>query len=157
MYRAYMVFLDEMKRKFPHLYPMSVPAHTQTQPLNEVAVLNQPAQPPGIPPQPAPGEIPPGVKQIADTLNNFLPVIENLTGLSRREIALQLLKTGIKGGSISSVLEGLMGQKPAPEAKFIRYVKIFAVWVPAFVFLMGGALVGAFVLYKLALLLVGSL
>jgi len=140
--------------------PLSLSPHTEREiNIGIPTAINQNAViiPPGNPPQPAPGTVPPGVQQIADTLNNFLPVIEQITGLTRREIALQLLKTGIKGGSLSGVIEGLMGQKPAPEAKLVRYVKIFAMWVPAFVFLMGGALVGAFVLYKLALVLVGSL
>ena len=113
-------------------------------------------QGPPPPPTPAP-QVPEGVKQIANSLEAVMPYIERITGLTRRDLSLQLLKTGLKGGNLESLINGLVGYKPQPEAKIIRYVKIFAFWVPAFVFLMCAALVGAFVLFKLAMVLVGSL
>jgi len=143
-----------MAQKFPHLYP-SVSAHdTQIQePLqNQYAhteIIEQPA--------PQRSNAPPLVVQnIARTVETLMPAIEQMSGLTRREIFLNLMKTGIKGGNINSLIDSLMGQKPAPEAKFIRYVKIAAVWIPAFIFLMGSALVGIYVLFKIAVMLVGA-
>jgi len=108
------------------------------------------------PSQTAPPEIPVGVKQFTDGINNFMPVIEQVTGLTRREISLQLLKTGFKGGGIDSILSGLMGQKPAPEAKFIKYVKTLALWVPVFIGLCGGVIIGLLLFTKMALAIIGA-
>jgi hypothetical protein len=63
-------------------------------------------------------------------VERFLPAIEQLTGLSRREIFLHLIKAGIRGGGVNGILEGLLGQKPPQEAKFVRMVKTMAIWVP---------------------------
>lgn len=90
---------------------------------------------PAKPPAPVPGaaaaqEVPEGVKQFEKMANSLLPTIENITGLTRREIALHLLKTGVKGGSIDTFLNGLMGTPAAKEIKFVRVVKTLAIWVP---------------------------
>ncbi|MCJ7481786.1 MAG: hypothetical protein MUO31_02350, partial [Thermodesulfovibrionales bacterium] len=42
------------------------------------------------------GGMPIGSKQIVDTVNNFMPIIEQVTGLTRREIFLQMMKTGAR-------------------------------------------------------------
>jgi hypothetical protein len=105
---------------------------------------------------PAPA-VPIGVQQIFKGIDQFMPMIENATGLNRREIALNLMKTGIKGGSISSIFDSLLGQRPAPEPKFIRYVKIGAVWIPIALFLTGCSIVGVFLVFKGAMLLLGAL
>jgi hypothetical protein len=109
--------------------------------------------PPGPPPVPAP-LIP---ADLVARLDPILTTAEQITGLSRREIFLQLLKAGMRGNGISGVLEGLLGQKPAPEAKFIRYVKIIAIWVPVFIFLMGLSLIGVYVFAKFMLTMFGGL
>ena len=113
-------------------------------------------------PQDQPGsDVPNGVSQIMSGIMNgidrFVPAIEHFTGLTRREICLNLLKTGFKGGNISTLLDGLIGNKPAPEPKFIRYVKIGAVWIPIAVFLMGLSLIGVFIVFKGAMILLGTL
>lgn len=127
-----MSFEDELRQRFPNL-----PSDGQTLP-------------------PENGAIPVGVKQFSDGINNFMPMIEQVTGLTRREISLQLLKTGFKGGGIDSILSGLMGQKPAPEAKFIKYVKTLALWVPVFIGLCGGVIIGLLLFTKMALAIIGA-
>jgi hypothetical protein len=110
--------------------------------------------PTGDPQQPA---IPIGIQQIADSADRFMPVIEQITGLTRREISLNVMKTGLRGGSLASFLDTLTGQKPAPEAKLIKYVKTFAIWVPLSVLLFGFVLVTLFIYAKLMIHLVGTL
>ena len=105
----------------------------------------------------APAGIPPGAQQIVNTVNGFLPIIEQVTGLSRREIFLQLLKNGFKGGGIESLLNGLMGKTPTPEAKFIKYVKTLALWVPVALFLLGMSIVTVYAFLKLTVIMMGGL
>ena len=102
-------------------------------------------------PVPGPGEIPVGVQQIADTVEKFMPMVEQMTGLNRRELSLQLLRSGLRGGNINSFLDALTGNKPAPEAKFIRYVKVLAIWVPVAVLLFGIACVSVILYAKLVM------
>ena len=95
-------------------------------------------------------------QEILTKVDSVLTIIEQVTGLTRREISLQVLKSGVRGGGLGGVLEGLLGQKPAPEAKFIRYVKIIAIWVPAFIFFMGLAIVGVILFARLMMSLTGG-
>jgi hypothetical protein len=100
--------------------------------------------------------VPVETTSIAQRIDPILTVVEQVTGLTRREIFLQVLKSGVRGNGISGLLDGLLGQKPAPEAKFIRYVKIIAIWVPVFILLMGLSLVGVFVFGKFMLHMFGG-
>lgn len=93
---------------------------------------------------------------MAHTVDLYMPLLERMTGLTRRELVLQLMRSGLRGGGISSLVDSLMGAKPVPEPKLVRYVKIVALWVPVFIFLMGGAMVGVFVLYRLSAALLGG-
>lgn len=120
----------------------------------------------GIYDKPAPSEktelvgdtnVPVGMQQLADGVNSFMPMIEQVTGLTRREIFLQLVKSGVRGGSLLDVLTGLAGQKPAPEAKFIKYVKTLAIWVPVALFLLGVSIVAVYAFLKLTVLMMGGL
>jgi hypothetical protein len=113
---------------------------------------------PPKPPAPAPAaELPEPMKKIADQIETFMPMIENLTGLKRHEIFLHLLKTGVRGGSIDSFINGLMGRAPAPEAKFVRYVKTLALWGPLAFFLMGLAIMGLYFFTKLMVNVIGAM
>jgi hypothetical protein len=103
------------------------------------------------------GGMPPGAQQIANTFNNFIPIIEQVTGLTRREIFLQMLKSGARGGNWLDVLTGLAGQKPAPEAKFIKYVKTLAIWVPVALGLTGFVIVALYAFLKLTAIMLGGL
>jgi hypothetical protein len=108
--------------------------------------------------QPAPvSGMPIGSKQIVDTVNNFMPIIEQVTGLTRREIFLQMMKSGVRGGNWLDVLTGLAGTKPTPEAKFIKYVKTLAIWVPVALFLLGMSIVAVYAFLKLTVLMMGGL
>lgn len=113
------------------------------------------------PPPPVAGgsspAVPPGLQQIADSVEGFIPVIEKMTGLSRRDISLQLLKTGFKGGGLMDIINGLQGRQQQPDVKFVRYVKTLAVWVPVAVLLFGLAIVGVIGFAKLVIYLMGGL
>ena len=85
------------------------------------------------------GQAAPGIQvaDIAVKLDPILSVVEQVTGLTRREIFLQLLKTGVKGGGIGDIIGGLMGAKPAPQAKFLTYTKHIVIWGLVAVFFGG--------------------
>lgn len=102
-------------------------------------------------------QIPPGVATIADTVDQYIPVLERITGLTRRELFLQLLKTGLRGGNIENILNGLMGKQPEKDAKFVKYVKTLAIWVPVAVFLFGLAVVSVVIFAKVIISVVGGL
>lgn len=106
---------------------------------------------------PTSATIPVGVQQFADMADRLLPAVEQMTGLSRREITLQLLKSGLRGNSLSGILDGLMGTKPAPEPKFVKYVKVGAIWIPIAILLLGCSIVAVFAFFKLTMLVIGSL
>lgn len=102
--------------------------------------------------------IPPGAQQIIGTVNNFMPIIEQVTGLTRREIFIQMMKSGAKGGSWFDVFAGLVGTpKPAPEAKFIKYVKTLAIWIPVALFLLGMSIVTVYAFLKLTVMMMGGI
>jgi hypothetical protein len=105
----------------------------------------------------APAGMPPGAQQIVNGVNSFMPVIERVTGLNRREIFLQLMKSGVKGGNLLDVLTGLAGNKPAPEAKFVKYVKTLAIWVPVALGLTGFVVISLYILLKAASIMLGGL
>lgn len=132
-----MTFKDELRKRYPDLYPDE-----------QIAPIEQPG---------TPGGIPPGAQQIANTFNNFIPIIEQVTGLTRREIFLQMIKSGARGGNWLDVLTGLAGQKPTPEAKFIKYVKTLAIWVPVALFLLGMSIVAVYAFLKLTVMLMGGI
>jgi hypothetical protein len=106
-------------------------------------------------PGPAPAEaapVPAGVQQIGDMLNAAMPLIEQITGLNRREISIQVLRSGLKGGGLDGIIAGLTGQiKPIAEPKFITYVKTIAVWVPIGLLVLG---FGFITLYAYAMFIV---
>lgn len=132
---GFMVFGVELRQRFPNL-----PGEDNIKPPLAVSP-----------------DIPVGVQQFADGINNFIPIIEQVTGLTRREISLQLLKTGIKGGGIGDIFAGLMGQKPAPEAKILRYAKTL-IWVlPLGVLLTGASVVLVIGFAKLVIWMMGGL
>lgn len=145
-----------MAQKFPSLYPSA--HNTQIQngqiPPNQYAHAPvpgltgqlEPIQPPQ-PPQP-----PVMIQNIANTVDQFMPALEQITGLTRREIFLHLLKTGLKGGTFESMISGLLGQAaPQTDAKFVRYVKTLAVWVPVAILLLGLSVVTVIAFAKLIL------
>lgn len=105
----------------------------------------------------APSQVPPGVQQFAGMLEAIMPTVEQITGLTRRDIFLQLLKTGFKGGGIESIINGLMGKQQQPDVKFVRYVKTLAIWVPVAVFLFGLAIVSIILFAKLIIMVMGGL
>jgi len=105
----------------------------------------------------SPPAVPAGIQQFTGMIDGIMPAIEQMTGLSRREIFLQLLKTGFKGGGLMDIINGLAGKQTPTDAKFVRYVKTLAVWVPVFVLLMGGAIVGVVGLAKLVIFLMGGI
>jgi hypothetical protein len=101
----------------------------------------------------APG-MPPGVAQIVQSVNAFMPAIEQITGLTRRDIFLSLLKGGMKGQGFESILNTLMGHQEK-EVKFVRYVKTLAIWVPVAVLLFGLAMVSIIVFAKFLIVILG--
>ena len=137
-----MSFSDLLRKRNPALYiSESVPAQNVQIPIANPYV-NPPTvpyvNPPTVPvlqPQQAPTPVQQPqvdmVQNLQANVDRFLPVIEQITGLSRREIFLHILKTGMRGGGVDSLINGLLGQqKPNTDAKFVRYVKTLAIWVP---------------------------
>lgn len=115
---------------------------------------SQQAQAPAAP-EVTPGvEMPPGVAQIVGSVDAFMPAIERITGLTRRDIFLALLKGGLKGGNLDSILNTLLG-KQEKEVKFVRYVKTLAIWVPIAVLLFGLAMVSIIVFAKFLIVILG--
>lgn len=113
----------------------------------------------GQPPDPAaPGhaEIPEGLKQIGDTIETIMPMVERITGLNRKDIFLQLMKTGIKGGNLETFINGFLGKPPAQEAKFVRYVKTLAIWVPVSCGLFVLVAAFAFLVFRLITMATGA-
>jgi hypothetical protein len=100
-------------------------------------------------------QVPEGIRQLADGVQKFMPMIEQVTGLDRKTIFMQLLKTGSRGGGLVELINGLSGTKPAPEAKFVKILKTAAIWVPVAILLTGLSLVGIVVFAKFLLMLVG--
>lgn len=131
-----MAFLDDLKARNPELFPDK-----------QTAVAPQGTQP----------QVPPGAQQVANMIDGFMPIIEQTTGLTRREISLQLLKTGFKGGNLLDVITGLSSNKPVQEAKFQKYVKTLAIWVPVALFLIGISIVAVYAFLKLTVLMLGGL
>lgn len=122
-----------MQGKFPHLYP-SAQVSTDT-----LAVTQAEAIPPR-PPTPTPAGISPGVQQVINTVDGLMPMIEGVTGLTRREISLQLLKTGLKGGSWGTLFDGLIKQ-PEKMPKIALYAKTIVTWGLIALFFGGIALI----------------
>lgn len=114
--------------------------------------------PPSPPPGPPGTPVPAGVQEIANTVNQFIPVLEQVTGLTRRELFLHLMKTGLKGGGLDGLLQGLIGNNPIQkEMKFERIAKTIAIWVPIFVLLLGCSIVGIYIFAKLLVHVLGAL
>jgi hypothetical protein len=102
-------------------------------------------------------EIPEPAKNLFKTANAFMPYIEELTGMNRREITGHVLKIAVKGGNADGLIGALLGGKPAPEPKFVKYLKTGAIWVPVAIFLTGASLVGLVLFAKLLIHLMGGL
>ncbi len=94
-------------------------------------------------------EVPIGIQQIGNSVKSFMPMIEDITGLNRKEITLTLLKSGFKGNNLVDILLGLANPKPTPQAKIITMFKTAVVYVPLFVALMGGTVIFLIFLAKL--------
>jgi hypothetical protein len=101
----------------------------------------------------APG-MPPGVAQIVQSVNAFMPAIEQITGLTRRDIFLSLLKGGMKGQGFESILNTLMGHQEK-EVKFVKYVKVLAIWVPIAILLLGLSIVSIVLFTKFLIVVLG--
>jgi hypothetical protein len=96
-------------------------------------------------------EVPIGIQQIGNAIKDFMPMVEEITGLNRKEITLTLLKNGMKGGNLVDLITGLANPKPTPQAKIITMFKTAVVYVPLFVALMGGTVIFLVFLAKLLL------
>jgi len=92
------------------------------------------------PEAPTGGGMPPGMVQIVNSVEAFMPAVEKITGLTRRDIFLAVLKGGMRGQGFESILNTLMGHQEK-EVKFVRYVKTLAIWVPIAILLFGIAII----------------
>jgi hypothetical protein len=113
-----------------------------------------PAAGPQVPAAAAP--IPEGAQQITKVIDTWMPFIESTTGLTRKEIFLQLMKTGVRGGNILSFLEGFSGRPQEKEVRFVRIVKTLAIWLPVAIFLVGLSLVTIVLYAKFIINLMGT-
>jgi hypothetical protein len=137
-----MVFNDEMQTRFPQLYPIARAGAPTAEQI--------PA------PTAAQAEVPEGIRQLAEGVQKFMPMIEQVTGLDRKTIFMQLLKTGSRGGGLVELINGLSGNRPAPEAKFVKMLKTGAIWIPVGIFLAGLSVVGVVVFAKILLMVINS-
>jgi len=100
-------------------------------------------------------DMPVGIQQIGNAIKDFMPMIEDITGLNRKEITkeitLTLLKNGMKGSNLVDLITGLADPKPTPQAKIITMFKTAVVYVPLFLALMGGTVIFLVFLAKLLL------
>ena len=115
-----MSFQDRLRARNPNLYPP-----TAATPADAGA--------------PSAG-MPPGMAQIVNSVEAFMPAVEKITGLTRRDIFLAVLKGGMRGQGFESILNTLMGHQEK-EVKFVKYVKVLAIWVPVAILLFGIAIV----------------
>lgn len=109
------------------------------------------------PPVEASPEIPIGIKQIFDGALAYMPQLEAITGMSRKDITMTLVKTGLKGGGIESLILGLAGKQAAPELKFVRLIKAVAIWGTVAIGLLGFILITLLLYLKLAVAVIGGL
>jgi hypothetical protein len=109
------------------------------------------------PPDPAVPDVPVGIKQIFGGIEAFMPDIERITGMNRKEVTMTLLKTGLKGGGIESLIMGLAGKTPAPELKFVRLIKAFAIWIPVALGLVGFILITLVLYAKFMMSVIGGI
>jgi hypothetical protein len=79
--------------------------------------------------QPVPGTVA-GIDtaSVVQRLSGVMDAVEQITGVSKRELTLSLLKSGLKGNGIAGIVDGLLGQKPAPVGKFLTYTKHAVIW-----------------------------
>jgi hypothetical protein len=115
----------------------------------------QPVQAPAIP-APAAG---PDLAALALRMDPMIATIEKLTGLTRRDIFLNILKSGVKGNGVSGFIDQMLGMSSTQQNtkfdKMLAAVKTVAIWLPVFAFLSGLAVIGVVLLYKLAMHLAG--
>lgn len=98
-----------------------------------------------------------GAKQIANMVDDFMPMVEQITGLNRREISLQLLKTGFRGGNLGSFLDALSGNPAAKPSRFEKIVRTGAIWIPVGFGLMGLFFIALWLFFALASKLVNQI
>jgi hypothetical protein len=96
-------------------------------------------------------DMPVGIQQMGNAIKGFMPMMEEITGLNRKEITLTLLKNGLKGNNLVDLITGLADPKPTPQAKIITMFKTAVIYVPLFVALMGGTVIFLIFLAKLLL------
>jgi hypothetical protein len=86
------------------------------------------------------------IRDIVQRIDPVIAAIEQLSGIPRKELFMQGLKSSLKGGGLLGLVEGLTGQKPPVEAKLIRYAKVFVTWGLIAVF-FGGLILITLVAY----------
>lgn len=130
-----MALADILRKRNPALYP-----EAQT-PEQGGAVQVAQASP----------ELMKGAKQIADVVEALMPSVEQITGLTRRDFFLALLKSGFKG-NMGNFVDTLMGRQPDKPSRFEKQIRIAAIWIPVgiglLVLLVGGAYIAVVLLLK---------
>jgi hypothetical protein len=118
--------------------------------FNTAEVAAPPALPEAQPPE--------AVVRIGAQVKAVMPIIEDITGLSRRDITLALLKGTAKGGSVEGVINFLTGQqKTPPRDKFMDRIKALAIWGPVAFFGFGLAIFFLFFMMKIMVHMAGGL
>ena len=106
-----------------------------------------------------PAESPPGnlgAKQIATVIEQYMPIIEQISGRSRAQLTSDFIKAAARGkieGFFSELVSGIGGgdtqqQQQVRPSKIERNVKVFAVWAIALFFLIGFGALSMFALYR---------
>ena len=87
-----------------------------------------------------------------------MPIAEEITGLSRKEITLALLKSGVKGGGLEAAI-GFLTQsaKTPPRDRWLERLKTLAIWGPVALFGMGLAVFFLLLVMKIMVHMVGGL
>lgn len=104
-----------------------------------------------------PGPVPvPGadVERVLQTVKQYMPLIEEITGIQRRELFIPVLKIGLRG-KFDGLLDSLGAGKPSapalPEMRIIKIGKFVVLWGSLAVFLFGAAIIGLLALSRILL------
>jgi len=96
-----------------------------------------------------------GVKQIANAIEQYMPILEQISGRSRVQLTADFIKAAAQGkleGFFGDFISGLGGgdqqQQQVRPSKIERNVKVFAVWAIALFFLVGFGALAMFALYR---------
>lgn len=108
-----------------------------------------------VPVAPGPGPVPgDNIETVLRSVNQYMPLIEEITGIKRHELFLPVAKAVVTGkfeGLLDKIGAGKSSGPVVPEMRFIKIGKFVVLWGSLAVFLFGSAIIGLLALSKLLL------